>query len=60
MATPSTKYRFTADTLEQIAALAEWYDLNTGADAVRYAVSRLYVETKKDIEKNMRKADKTA
>ena len=59
MATTPSRYRFTADTLDQINALMEWYALDTSADAVRFAITRLYHETKKDMEKKIRKSEKS-
>jgi hypothetical protein len=58
--TRQSKFRFTADTLEQIDALKDFHGLESRADLIRYAVSRLAREDLGEEKKNRKKSDKLA
>jgi hypothetical protein len=60
MPTKSSKYRLEPGVLEQVKWLKKSYELESDADVIRYAVSRLYTDRIRSIEKYVRKSQKPA
>lgn len=60
METKSSKYRLSREILDQIEWLRQVWKADNATDVVRYAISSHYHRIRKDLEKTIKKSEKSA